>query len=182
MKKKPQAASDIHDSGFFAIMYLFNQLRFLVETAEPVKEEFDKSIFSKDKFIMLPTVNQKENNEYLKNSVRTRCKEYWLHALTICHERCKKKPSKPVTKRDVFVKKNYRNIEALTNYMKFDEEEKCSICIETLVETPQPTVVYPCCGHTCHLACVLEYMWTVENTYVQSTRQYGLAAQCGSCR
>ena len=65
--------------------------------------------------------------------------------------------------------------------MNDDKDENCSIYLEILEKEPQPTVVYPCCGHTCHLACVLRYMWVVENTYSGHTRQFGLAAQCGSC-
>ena len=60
LKKKPQTTTDIHDCGSFAIMYLFNQLQFIVEKAEPIREEFEKTIFSKEKFIMLPTTDQKK--------------------------------------------------------------------------------------------------------------------------
>ena len=60
LKKKPQTTTDIHDCGSFAIMYLFNQLQGIVEKAKPIREEFEKTIFAKEKFIMLPTIDQKK--------------------------------------------------------------------------------------------------------------------------
>ena len=76
LKKKPQTTTDIHDCGSFAIMYLFNQLQFIVEKAKPIREEFDKTIFSKERFIMLPTTKEQEKDEHLKKSIRSRCNEY----------------------------------------------------------------------------------------------------------